>query len=553
MNGVFVTAISIALLFHQGTKPSTDWELLSQGSAAFARSDWPETIRSYKELAARTPGNSLFWFRLAEGDRASLQYQEAITAYQKCSDLGDSASYCRQKIATCYAKLGQKSECLQTLNTMLKAGYWNWAAIEAEPAFEFLKSDPEFLRITGKDKVANISRDEAWRSDISFLWERAQLIHYNIGRVTPKAELEKRLTDLSKRVPTLKDYEIKAELIRTTTLIGDGHTRVRSAEGRFKNSNYTFNRVPVEFTAFADGIYVTASDQQNADLLGAKLEEVSGRPVAAAFDTLKPFVPHDNDMGFQLYVPRLLSSPELLAVQGFGGPTETTYKFKPAAGDSFTRTLKPNPDFDKQKVSVLDRDPQPLPLYMQNRDKPFWMQLLPDGKTMYFGFNEVANGTQTLEAFVGELFNEIDRTGAQRLVIDLRFNTGGDATLLRPLMRGLVSRPQLLKVGGLFVAIGRMTFSAAMICAVELEQQADAIFIGEPTGSRPNHVGEGTQVNLPYSGLSFGMSSRYHQVSDFTDNRYWIAPSITVNLSFADFLAKRDPVLEQIMRIPLPN
>src|SRR6267143_154269 len=51
--------------------------------------------------------------------------------------------------------------------------------------------------------------------------------------------------------------------------------------------------------------------------------------------------------------------------------------------------------------------------------------------------------------------------------------------------------------GHLFVITGRLTFSAAMNLASRLEHETHATFVGEPTGSRPNHYGEAVTLTLP--------------------------------------------------------
>jgi hypothetical protein len=71
-----------------------------------------------------------------------------------------------------------------------------------------------------------------------------------------------------------------------------------------------------------------------------------------------------------------------------------------------------------------------------------------------------------------------------------------------------------------------------------------AVFLGEPTGSSPNAIGEHTVVPLPYSGLMLSISSRYHQQSYPGDERAWIAPDVPVAMTSADYFAGRDPVLE---------
>src|SRR5262249_1134297 len=80
--------------------------------------------------------------------------------------------------------------------------------------------------------------------------------------------------------------------------------------------------------------------------------------------------------------------------------------------------------------------------------------------------------------------------------------------------------------------------------ALDLERLTGAIFIGEPTGGKPNTHGDESPTILPYSGLHVGLSAVYWQLSSPRDSRLWIAPKIPVQLSAEDYFANRDPALE---------
>src|SRR5262249_61709986 len=101
--------------------------------------------------------------------------------------------------------------------------------------------------------------------------------------------------------------------------------------------------------------------------------------------------------------------------------------------------------------------------------------------------------------------------------------------------------------GKLFVIIGRNTFSAAQCGVTHIERNTNAIFVGEPTGSSPNHVGESNVLNLPYSKMRASISDLYWQNSVAMDYRTWIAPQIYTPPTFAAFRADRDPALEAIL------
>ncbi|HEY1619494.1 MAG TPA: hypothetical protein VGG25_17870, partial [Streptosporangiaceae bacterium] len=107
--------------------------------------------------------------------------------------------------------------------------------------------------------------------------------------------------------------------------------------------------------------------------------------------------------------------------------------------------------------------------------------------------------------------------------------------------------PLAARRGGLYVIIGRGTFSAAQNTATMLEERTAAIFVGEPTGSRPNFVGETIPFELPHTKVIVNVADLYWQTSWPTDHRTWIAPQLYVPVTFEAFRANRDPALDAIV------
>jgi hypothetical protein len=95
--------------------------------------------------------------------------------------------------------------------------------------------------------------------------------------------------------------------------------------------------------------------------------------------------------------------------------------------------------------------------------------------------------------------------------------------------------------------IGRLTFSAAVNLAADLERHTETIFVGEPTAAPPNHYGETQRLILPSSGISILYSSLYWQSGRPDDQREWIEPALPAPLSSGDYAANRDPALEAIL------
>ena len=163
-------------------------------------------------------------------------------------------------------------------------------------------------------------------------------------------------------------------------------------------------------------------------------------------------------------------------------------------------------------------------------------------------YNEVRNDPkEPLERFCARLFEYIDKHEVDKLVIDMRFNGGGNNFLNKPLVEGLMRCDKINQPGKLFVLIGRNTFSAAQCGITQIERHTRAIFAGEPSGSCPNFVGETIMLRLPYSKITTSISDLYWQNSVAMDYRTWIAPQIYVPPTFAAYRARQDPALEAIL------
>jgi hypothetical protein len=79
--------------------------------------------------------------------------------------------------------------------------------------------------------------------------------------------------------------------------------------------------------------------------------------------------------------------------------------------------------------------------------------------------------------------------------------------------------------------------------------ETSAIFVGEPTGSRPNFIGERIDFELPYSKVQANAADLFWQTSWPDDHRTWIAPDIYTPPTFEAYRRNEDPALEAILAL----
>ncbi|MGE5718080.1 MAG: S41 family peptidase [Acidobacteriota bacterium] len=183
------------------------------------------------------------------------------------------------------------------------------------------------------------------------------------------------------------------------------------------------------------------------------------------------------------------------------------------------------------------------PLFPRPED-PFWTAELA-GAVLYAQVNAMNDGHgETLAGFAQALRQRI--AGSRGLVLDLRLNNGGDAGKADELLRTLIAAD--MQGTRIVVLTSRMTFSAAQTFAARIDQWTGAVFVGEPTGSRPNHYGNERKFELPNSGLRGTTASGLNQPVTARDERPTIVPDILVPTRADDYFAGRDPALDAAVR-----
>lgn len=167
---------------------------------------------------------------------------------------------------------------------------------------------------------------------------------------------------------------------------------------------------------------------------------------------------------------------------------------------------------------------------------------------MYVQFNDVSDkDDESLADFASQIFAFVDTNPVDRFVVDLRWNTGGNNYLNKPLLLGIIKSNKIDQRGKLFAIIGRRTFSAAQNLVNDLENYTNVIFVGEPTAGNPNFYGDPTEVVLPNSEISVRVSSLWWQDLDSRDTRKWTAPHLAVELTFEDYRTNSDPAMNMIL------
>jgi hypothetical protein len=403
----------------------------------------------------------------------------------------------------------------------------------------------------------------SWRGDVRFLVAAVDSIHPRPYRFFKRAAWDSAAADLEGRLPGLRADQAIGAISRLLGMLHDGHSRLSQLQlpshGRPTLQPLPWpgfdTAYPLDFEVFADGLWIVGATAAHADLTGAHVLAIAGRPVAEAVAALSPLIPTDNPMWTLRALPTYLRCPGYLSAAGLtagpGAPLRLSLATQTGGRREVTIAAE-RPDSSSRWLAA-DRDVKP-PLPLARRlPYPFAFADLDDS-TVFARIQAIVSepGREALPEFVARLFAHMDSLGSPRLVLDLRGNGGGNGYLNQPLVHAVLRRSWLDRTGRLFVIIDRGTFSAAAQLAADLERETHAVFVGEPTGAAPDSPGDPARLSLPASGLGVRISTVLWNGSDPRDPRPFIAPELPASPTFADWLAHRDAALEAILTYRAP-
>lgn len=565
MNPITVVLASVALLCctsalrattPQERKAGEPTDPYQQAQAKFAAQDYAGAETLYRSLLKANPYASEACLGLAVTLYSEKKYEEAIPVFQKANAYGARREADNlYDIACCYALAGKKTEALHMLEQAIAKGFPSLDHLREDADLKSLHDDPKFQEIAAQPDTSKMARVEGWRYDLSLLAREIERVHYAPFGVVSREKFEAFVRKLHNDIPKLSDTQVAVGLMRLLRMVGDGHTTCQLRDAQFDRIGAK-GYAPVQFYLFEEGLYIIAAEPKNADLVGAKVVRFGSHSVEETMQALDSVVSQDNTIWVKQIGPMLMRAPHVLNGLGLI-PSADCLPLTIEGTDGQERTVTLAAEASAKEPTaewITAHKDAPTPLTLKNRQAPYWFEYLPDSKTVFFAYNAVQDDPkEPLDRFCERLFKFIADNDVERLALDMRWNGGGNNFLNRPILEGLIRCDKINRRGRLFVIVGRNTFSAAMCGATQFERYTNALFVGEPTGSRPNFIGETNRVVLPYSKIRASISNLYWQNSVAMDYRTWIAPALYAPPTFASYKSGQDPAMDAILAYGKPE
>ena len=375
----------------------------------------------------------------------------------------------------------------------------------------------------------------------------------------------------ARRAAAMSPTAFLLSMLTIPALADNGHDVLNDSDGAW----FPADRLPVRMIWFPDGWVVARAAPEFADLLGARVSAIDGLPSAEVFRRVRRYW-GGPDSSRRWNLEWFIENGGILHALGIAPRADRLrLAVRLTDGTRTTRELR----FVPVKDVPPGRGPIRLwsaqlwtaeaeagwqagsgatqPLYLEDADAPLRAVPLPELDALYVEFRtHIDDPPGSVARFTQAVDRELESLQPRNLILDLRFDTGGDTELTRDWQRTIPARIP----GRIFVLLGRYTFSAGIVAVAAFKHDGGAkvTLVGEPPGDRLVWWSEGSNVCLPYSHYCPHLTTgQWNLVSGCDGNpgcygdKYdvvvgTLAPDLAAPLTASDWLSGRDPGMEAI-------
>jgi len=338
----------------------------------------------------------------------------------------------------------------------------------------------------------------------------------------------------------VKNFESIIENAPTPNTVDDLTLITLQALAVFDNAHTTamttkMYRLPVRFHWTADGLIIVKTRPEYTALLGQRVLLLGGKKPEALLNNVDMLIGGGTQSWRRYRSEFLFSAPSALSLLGVEVDSNSVViqTLNPDGKDAmenlgadnqlmsgdpfwdFSHAFPDNESFNTEGwVTLLHRD-QALPLYLQDTDKLHLLRDLPEHEAIYVRMNaSFANETETLDQFEQRIVELLSTNKPNDIVVDFRFNRGGDYTKVLPIVRLLANA--IPAEGRLYLIVGPNTFSAGIIAASQFKRYApdQLTVVGSEVGDRLRFRAEGFYPTLPESGIKLYLTKGWTDLID---------------------------------------
>ena len=334
--------------------------------------------------------------------------------------------------------------------------------------------------------------------EFEFMKEEVEMNHKNFFNTVSKEECEEEYKRLSSNIDGISYTDYYFVLSSFLALSNDSHTSLEAGD----IYSY-FMYYPLQLNYVGDKVYVVSGLSDYKDYMGKEVTAINGVNIKVIEEKVSLVVPHDNTVYLKLWLNNQLNNTSFLSfidvVDSDKAPVTLTFS------DGKNVSLSPTLSQEIDRDDIISAFSSYSPYIYQGYYRA--MEIRDD--VLLISYNTCSdNPSYPMKNFTSDLKKVLSKKKYSKIIVDLRYNGGGNSAVLDPVIK-LLKKEKCSK----YALIGENTFSSAILNALSLKDDADFTLVGTPTGGSINHYGELKSFTLPETGWEVYYSSKYFKLS----------------------------------------
>lgn len=359
--------------------------------------------------------------------------------------------------------------------------------------------------------------------------------HKNPFTKISREQFNQKIDSLIAVAPQLSKEKFIVELFKINSQIEDEHTIL------FPDNEM---ELPFKFELFDEGMTIVASDSANQSFLLNRIVSINNIPWSRIDSLYRTLIKRDNSSYIKFFEAYYFNNVDLL--KGLDIVNNTS-------GIPF-QFISPSGDTINEVINAIRKVPNETWIYAKpyknllayTKKNNYWYQYDENIKALYFNYRHCSEDeNESFRSFNKKLFETIELVKPEKLILDFRFNGGGNSRILKPFIEK-IQKTYLNDSGRFFILIGRKVISSALMNVIDLKKTTHAFFIGEATGGNINHFGELKSFELPNSKIKVTYSTKFWENWAGHDGSFH--PDFETGNKLSDFINSYDKALETALQ-----
>lgn len=393
--------------------------------------------------------------------------------------------------------------------------------------------------------------------DLNFLRNELPKLHPNLFDNINKNDYYSRLSKISKESNQMSVNDMRLEIMKLISDIGDGHTTVS-----IKTSKY----YPITMKMIDDGsIRILESSKEYFDILSFKVIKINNVPINDVVKRIYDITPSESLEFQKSNIPYAITNYELMKLLKLTDSNGClNLELKNLSGQTIKKsikTIKKN-DIHNIKYFSLINKYKNTPTKNINDNINYWYSVDNKNNIFYFDYNSCIDSKTakymgidyskyyvSMDKFFNDVVKSYDRCNVNSFVLDVRKNKGGNPKIIKSLISLLKSNEKFMNnskhKNRIFILISNDTFSAGVLAAADFKKSfPNSTIIGTPTGGTTKVFSNSKVEVLTNTNMYLNYATNEYDHLDIGSSVLY--PDINIDISLNDLLLNIDPCYEKV-------